>query len=206
MIIKHSSLLFIIFLLAGCDQLEQFNSNDKLLTLKISPKNNINEVADTLKERFHEYPASIFSKIEANINSDIIEFKFIKGAPNKKLVEYLVLHQGKFTAQSKTGIIWFTSNDIVNASTTRIDGINYLDLRVTDKSGNKVYNLTKNKTKKIVSIYFDGELLTTVVVRVPIRKSIRITVNKEAKELSRIAAILRSGQLTGKIQIIKNEI
>lgn len=196
----------ILLLSAGCDELAHLSDPPKQLVVQVGKSSNVRDIERILKMRFAEYPAAVFSSVKSKTVQDRIIFTFEKGAPVREIVDFFVSHKGRLVGRTEKGDIWFSDKDIVSASVKYAENSNFLTFTLLEVAAQRIGQLSEHNIGKVLIVDFDGERLVTAKVMAKLGKRFQVDVNKDAKELLLIAAILRSEVLPEKVTVLKNEI
>ncbi len=201
-ILRCLPLLFMFCLVAGCDDLSYLNRQDEVLILKPPVGSDPEKVMATLKGRFEDFLPSIFSSVEARVESGEMQFLFHRGVPESKYLPTLFLQRGVLTATLETGEVIYTNDDIQSALAMQMDGKVYLKLEVTDEAARRIGEITANNKGKMTNVVLDGFPVFNSTIDGPFSKSFKLSANYPFREVQVIKALLDYGALPGSVGVV----
>ena len=200
------SLLLSLVILLSISACNEFNAPPKKLSVKVETEKNIKEMEQVLMKRFKAYPASTLASISSVINDKTITYTFKRGIPEKDLLRYLVETKGKLIAYigENEAEPLFSNKDIHNAvaSIAEANGDYVINISLTENAVTIMKAKTTKNIGKITTMKLDGEIITKARIMTALGKHFQINIEKPPRELARIAALLRSGALPEKAQLI----
>lgn len=201
-----SAVILLLVILQGCNERTAFNAEPKEVVVKLESPASAQLIEQILRYRFESYLPSMFSSLESHIEGSQIRFVFKRGTPPRNIVLDLVTRQGVLVARVNAGAVWHVANGVADASVSKTDGGNALNITLSDPAGQVFERLTNKNIGKMLGLELDGEVLTIAKINDSLGKRIQFILPNELDELRLISVMLRSGPLPEKVQIVSNEL
>jgi hypothetical protein len=199
MIHKILLLPILILSLAGCDG---FSREDGILVIAPPVGSDAEKVLQTLKGRFEDFRPSVFSSVDATLDSGRLHFVFHRGAPEAPILGTLVMQRGVLTATLETGEVLYTNDDIVDALAVMENSKVYLKLVVTDAAAKRIGDVTAHNIGKVITVVLDGFTVFHSTISGPFSKEFKLSADYPFNEVRVIQALLDHGALPGPVGLI----
>jgi hypothetical protein len=195
-------LLFCSLGLAGCDDFSYLMRKDGVLVLQPPAGSDPEQVLRILQGRFDAFRPSVFSRVEAKVDSGQMHFVFRRGSPEPPILGTLMMQRGVLTATLETGEILYTSGDIIDANTVLENGIVYLKLVVSDQAAARIGEATARNPGKVINVVLDGFTVFRSTISGPFSKHFQLSADYPFHEVRVIEALLEHGTLPGPVGFV----
>lgn len=196
----HYLHIALVSLLVGCTPLIGIQK-----TILLDGPTPLTESDKTIIEnRLREHGTALFfdAKFSSANGKTVIK---VQGGPEDETTQFLLSHQGLFEIWFENGIQKLTQEDLIAArSTYDTEGQAALNFQLSDKGGKRFGELTAENIGKQVPMRFDGEILTSPVVREAITGgNIQISSPSSLEHAELISTILSNGALSFKPKSVR---